>query len=550
MSGANVTADEGGKGNGKGGGNAKGKGNGGGDGRAWRPASNPWLIAIVVTLAAFMEVLDTTIVNVALPHIAGTMSASYDEATWTLTSYLVANGIVLPISGFLGRLLGRKRYFVICIAAFTVCSFLCGIATNLGQLIVFRILQGLFGGGLQPNQQSIILDTFPPEQRNRAFSISAIAIVVAPVLGPTLGGWITDTFSWRWVFLLNVPVGILTVLAVMQLVEDPPWRRDGQRGIRIDYIGIGLIAIGLGCLQVMLDRGEDEDWFGSNFIRIFAVLAVAGLTGAGLWLRYAKKPVVDLACLRDRNFLLGCITIAMFAAVLYGSAVIVPQLAQQQLGYTATLAGLVLSPGAILITLEIPIVSRLMPHVQTRYLVGTGFVLLAASLVYSRTLVPDIDYRHLMYIRCAQSMAIGFLFVPITTLAYLTIPQRLNDDASALFTMFRNVAGSIGISVSTALIRERAQARMAHLSEHMSPLSQNFQDALQRNAQSISALSGVPPSAALQTANGRLYETFVSQATILAYIDVFAILAVFCAACIPLTFLFTPAKAAGGGGGH
>ncbi|KKJ03459.1 DHA2 family efflux MFS transporter permease subunit [Burkholderia gladioli] len=550
MSGADVTADQGGNGNGKGrgddGGNCKGKG----DGQAWRPASNPWLIAIVVTLAAFMEVLDTTIVNVALPHIAGTMSASYDEATWTLTSYLVANGIVLPISGFLGRLLGRKRYFVICIAAFTVCSFLCGIATNLGQLIVFRILQGLFGGGLQPNQQSIILDTFPPEQRNRAFSISAVAIVVAPVLGPTLGGWITDTFSWRWVFLLNVPVGILTVLAVMQLVEDPPWRRDGQRGIRIDYIGIGLIAIGLGCLQVMLDRGEDEDWFGSNFIRIFAVLAVAGLTGAGLWLRYAKKPVVDLACLRDRNFLLGCITIAMFAAVLYGSAVIVPQLAQQQLGYTATLAGLVLSPGAILITLEIPIVSRLMPHVQTRYLVGTGFVLLAASLVYSRTLVPDIDYRHLMYIRCAQSMAIGFLFVPITTLAYLTIPQRLNDDASALFTMFRNVAGSIGISVSTALIRERAQARMAHLSEHMSPLSQNFQDALQRNAQSISALSGVPPSAALQTANGRLYETFVSQATILAYIDVFAILAVFCAACIPLTFLFTPAKAAGGGGGH
>lgn len=518
--------------------------------RAWRPAANPWMIAIAVTLAAFMEVLDTTIVNVALPHIAGTMSASYDEATWTLTSYLVANGIVLPISGFLGRLLGRKRYFVICIAAFTICSFLCGIATNLGQLIVFRILQGLFGGGLQPNQQSIILDTFPPEQRNRAFSISAIAIVVAPVLGPTLGGWITDTFSWRWVFLLNVPVGILTVLAVMQLVEDPPWRRDGERGIRIDYIGIGLIAIGLGCLQVMLDRGEDEDWFSSNFIRIFAVLAAAGITGAILWLRYAKKPVVDLACLRDRNFTLGCVTIAMFAAVLYGSAVIVPQLAQQQLGYTATLAGLVLSPGAILITMEIPIVSKMMPHVQTRYLVATGFVLLAASLFYSRMLVPDIDYRHLMLIRCAQSVAIGFLFVPITTLAYLTIPPRLNDDASALFTMFRNVAGSIGISVSTAMIRERAQARMAHLSEHMSPLSQNFQDALQRNAQQIGAMTGAPSSAALQTATGRLYETFISQATILAYIDVFTILAIFCAACIPLTFLFTPAKAAGGPGGH
>lgn len=248
----------------------------------WRPAANPWLVAVVVTLAAFMEVLDTTIVNVALPHIAGTMSASYDEATWTLTSYLVANGIVLPISGFLGRLLGRKRYFVLCIAAFTACSFLCGIATNLGELIVFRVLQGLFGGGLQPNQQSIILDTFPPEQRNRAFSVSAIAIVVAPVLGPTLGGWITDHFSWRWVFLLNVPIGVLTVLAVMQLVEDPPWRRGAVRGLSVDYVGIGLIAIGLGCLQVMLDRGEDEDWFGSTFIRTFAVLSALGLVGATL----------------------------------------------------------------------------------------------------------------------------------------------------------------------------------------------------------------------------------------------------------------------------
>lgn len=519
-------------------------------GGAWRPAANPWVIAIVVTLAAFMEVLDTTIVNVALPHIAGTMSASYDEATWTLTSYLVANGIVLPISGFLGRLLGRKRYFLLCIAAFTVCSFLCGVATNLGELIVFRVLQGLFGGGLQPNQQSIILDTFPPEQRNRAFSISAVAIVVAPVLGPTLGGWITDHFSWRWVFLLNVPIGALTVLAVMQLVEDPPWRRGAERGISVDYIGIGLIAIGLGCLQVMLDRGEDEDWFGSNFIRVFAVLSALGLIGATLWLLRVKKPVVDLSCLRDRNFALGCVTIATFAAVLYGSAVIVPQLAQQHLGYTATLAGLVLSPGALLITMEIPLVSRLMPHVQTRYLVGFGFVLLSLALVYSRMLVPDIDYRHLVMIRCAQSLAIGFMFVPITTLAYLTVPQRLNDDASALFTMFRNVAGSIGISVSTALIRERTQARMAHLSTHMSPLSQNFQDALHENARAIGALSGVPPPAALQTATGRLYETFISQATILAYIDVFAILAVFCAFSIPLTFLFSPVKAARGAGGH
>ncbi|HEY2020823.1 DHA2 family efflux MFS transporter permease subunit [Paraburkholderia sp.] len=522
----------------------------GGNAPAWKPAANPWLIAIVVTLAAFMEVLDTTIVNVALPHIAGTMSASYDEATWTLTSYLVANGIVLPISGFLGRLLGRKRYFLVCIVAFTVCSLLCGLSTNLWQLIIFRCLQGFFGGGLQPNQQSIILDTFPPQQRGRAFSISAVAIVVAPVLGPTLGGWITDNFSWRWVFLLNVPVGILTSLAVLQLVEDPPWKRTGDRRVSVDYIGIALIAIGLGCLQVMLDRGEDEDWFSSTFIRIFAALAAAGIAGAIVWLLHAKKPVVDLRCLKDRNFALGCVTISTFATILYGSAVLVPQLAQQQLGYTATLAGLVLSPGAVLITMEIPLISKMMPYVQTRFLVATGFALLACALAYSHLLVPDIDYLTLVKMRSAQSLAIGFLFVPITTLAYLTVPPRLNDDASALFTMFRNVAGSIGISLSTALVRERTQARMAHLSGYMSPLSQNYHDAVQRSAQTIADMTGVPFAQATQTATGHLYTTYISQSTILAYVDVFAILAIFCTLCIPVTLFFSPAKASGGGGGH
>jgi MFS transporter, DHA2 family, multidrug resistance protein len=520
----------------------------------WRPGANPWVIAITVTLAAFMEVLDTTIVNVALPHIAGTMSASYDEATWVLTSYLVANGIVLPISAFFGRLLGRKRYFLLCIAAFTVCSFLCGVATSLGQLVVFRVLQGFFGGGLQPNQQSIILDTFEPSQRGRAFSISAVAIVVAPVLGPTLGGWITDNFSWRWVFLLNVPVGILTTLAVWQLVEDPPWvkraTRTRPKWRSVDFPGIALIAMGLGCLQVMLDRGEDDDWFSSPFIVTFAVLAALGIVGAIFRLIYAKHPVVSLACMRDRNFALGCVMIAAFATVLYGSAVIVPQLAQQQLGYTATLAGLVLSPGALLITLEIPIISRMMPHVQTRFLILTGFVLLAAALIYARTLTPNIDYDTLVKLRSAQSVAIGFLFVPVTTLAYLTVPTALNNDASALFTMFRNVAGSIGISVSTALIRERSQAWMAHLSGHLSPLSQNYQDTLQRNAQQIVDMSGVPFAQAMQTATGQLYETFISQATILAYIDVFGLLACYCAALAPLALLFSPVKASGGGGGH
>ena len=315
-------------------------------GSDWRPAANPWLIAVVVTLAAFMEVLDTTIVNVALPHIAGTLAASYDEATWALTSYLVSNSIVLPISGFFARLLGRKRYFVICIGAFTVCSFLCGISQNLTELIVFRVMQGFFGGGLQPNQQSIILDTFPPAQRGRAFSLTAVATVVAPVFGPTIGGWITDNFSWRWVFLINVPIGALTALAVMHLVEDPPWEKV-KRAVSFDFAGIGLIALGLGSLQVMLDRGEDDDWFSSPFICTFAALAFIGVAGSVAWLLYARKPVVDLRVFKDRNFTLGCLTIAAFASVLYASAVLIPQFTQQHLGYTAMLSGMVLSPGSI-----------------------------------------------------------------------------------------------------------------------------------------------------------------------------------------------------------
>jgi len=521
------------------------------DGRGtWKPKSNPWLIAVVVTLAAFMEVLDTTIVNVALPHIAGTMSASYDQATWTLTAYLVANGIVLPISAFLGRVLGRKRYFLICIAAFTVCSLLCGLATDLWQLVVFRLLQGFFGGGLQPNQQAIILDTFEPSQRGRAFSVSAVAIVVAPVLGPTLGGWITDNFTWRWVFLINVPIGILTTFAVMQFVEDPPWQKMAAKARgSLDYIGIGLIALGLGCLQVTLDRGEDADWLASNFIRVFAVLTVCGLTGAVLWLLYAKHPVVDLRCLRDRDFALGSVAIFTFALMLYGSAVLIPQLAQQQLGYTATLAGLVLSPGAILITMTIPVVSRAMPYIQTRYFVGAGFFLLGCAMLYSRTLTPDIDYATLVKIRSSQSLAIGFLFVPITTLAYVTLPQSMSGDGTALFTMFRNVGGSIGISVSTALVRQRAQVHMAYLGGHLTPQSAPYLDALHRITVSLER-NGATMVKASQMAAGQIYQTLIAQATILSYLDVFAIYAIAAFAFVPFTFFFTSEKSSGGAGGH
>ncbi|HEY0749463.1 MAG TPA: DHA2 family efflux MFS transporter permease subunit [Steroidobacteraceae bacterium] len=508
---------------------------------AWRPAHNPWLIAVVVTLAAFMEVLDTTIVNVALPHIAGSLSVSYDQATWALTSYLVSNSIVLPISAFFGRLLGRKRYFVICIAAFTVCSFLCGIATNIGELIVFRILQGFFGGGLQPNQQSIILDTFPPAQRGRAFSLTAIATVVAPVLGPTVGGWITDSYSWRWIFFINIPIGVVTTFAVMSLVEDPPWVKKAKQ-LSIDYMGIGLITLTFAAFQIMLDRGEDADWFASNVIRTFATIAAVGAAAACGWLLYTRNPVVDLRVFKDRNFALGCLAISFFAMILYGSAVLIPQLAQQHLGYTALLAGLVLSPGALAIIFLIPFVTLVMPHMQTRYLLTIGFLVLGFSLLYSRNLSPDIDFYHLMLLRIAQAAGIGFLFVPTSVLTYQTIPARLQGDATALFTMFRNVAGSIGISLSTAAITARTQVHTAYLSAHLSQADPAFRESLARLSAAIKGLGTVAGNAT-QLAMGQIERTLIAQAGFLAYIDVFLYCAILAFAFVPLTFLFSPVKA-------
>jgi DHA2 family multidrug resistance protein len=506
----------------------------------WAPKANPWLIALVVTLAAFMEILDTTIVNVALPHIAGSLAASNDEATWTLTSYLVANGIVLPISGWLGRLIGRKRYFMICIGMFTVCSFLCGIAGSLGQLVVFRLLQGFFGGGLQPNQQSIILDTFPPEKRGAAFAITAIATVIAPVLGPTLGGIITDHASWRWVFFINIPVGTFAVVAVAALVEDPPWANRGSKGI--DFIGISLIALGLGCLQVVMDRGEDDDWFGSRFIVVMAILSAIGIVTAVIWLLWARRPVVDLRVFTNRNFAVGSITTAGTFGILYASAVIIPQLAQVVLGYTATWAGLLLSPGALLLTFLIPIMQRIMPFVQTRLIVFVGFIVLGCSLIYSHTVPPDVSFRALALMRITQTVGLAFLFVPIQTIAFATIPKELNGDAAALNIMLRNVAGAVGISLATANITDRSQIRQAYLVDHLTPTSPGYLSLLQANQQAI-ANAGNPHGI---TAMGMVFQTLRTQAQVLAYEDLFMKCAIIAFCIAPLALLFTGVKAGGG----
>jgi DHA2 family multidrug resistance protein len=516
---------------------------------AWKPKANPWSIALIVTLAAFMEVLDTTIVNVALPHIAGSLSASQDDATWALTSYLVANGIVLPISGFLSQLLGRKRYFLICIGSFTVCSFMCGLSTSLPELIIFRLLQGFFGGGLQPNQQSIILDTFEPSQRGRAFSITAIATIVAPVLGPTLGGYLVDTYTWRWIFLINIPVGLICFLGVLALVEDPPWQKSalakGQK-VSTDYIGIGLITLGLGCLQVFLDRGEDDDWTSSHFIVAMMSLSAIGIAGAVTWLLYTEKPIVNLRVLKDKNFALGCMSIFIMAFILYSSAVLIPQLAQREFGYTATWAGLVLSPGAALIIFLIPIMGKLLPIVQTRFIIAAGFFVMGFALIYSHNLTPTLDFKTLASMRMAQTIALAFLFVPISTISYVTVPKELNGDAAALYTMFRNVAGSIGISLATSLITTRTQVHLSYLAQYMTPLYEPFNETISQLRNGL-MMNGTSPDLATPL----MFNNFNMQAAILAYEDVFSTCSIMAFCAVPMCLLFSPIKASRGkGGGH
>ncbi|MEJ0048236.1 MAG: DHA2 family efflux MFS transporter permease subunit [Rhodospirillales bacterium] len=510
----------------------------------WRPKANPWLIAIVVTVAAFMEVLDTTIVNVSLPHIAGSLSSSYDDATWALTSYLVANGIVLTISGWLSDVFGRKRYFMICIGMFTVCSLLCGLSQSLPELIMFRLAQGFFGGGLQPNQQSIILDTFDASQRGKALSVVAIATIVAPILGPTLGGYITDSFSWRWIFFLNVPIGLLGVIGVAALVEDPPWVAE-RRSHGVDYIGIALITLGLGCLQVAMDRGQDEDWLGSGFIRVMLLLAFLGILGAIGWLLTTARPVVNIRVMANRNFALGVTMIGAMSFVLYSSAVVMPQFAQQVIGYTATQAGLILSPGGVVIILLIPIVTRVLPHVPTRNLIGFGFTLMGCALVFSSRLVPETTFGRLALMRMTQTAGLAFMFVPISVLAYSTVPRELNGDAAALYTMFRNVIGSIGISTSTAMIQQRLQVRQAHLADWMTPLNQPFNALLQQTQQTLIS-QGHAVATSQATALGVLYQTFLKQAAVLAYGDVFRLCAVASFCIVPLTFLFSNYKPGAG----
>ncbi len=506
---------------------------------------NPWVIAIVVTLATFMEVLDTSIANVALPHISGNLSAGADESTWVLTSYLVSNAIVLPLSGWFSSLIGRKRFYMACVAIFTLSSFLCGLAPSLGVLVFFRILQGVGGGGLQPSEQAILNDTFPLEKRGMAFAVYGIAVVVAPTIGPWLGGWITDNFSWRWIFYINVPVGIISLILTSFLISDPPYMREQKEKsasrFRVDYIGIGLISLGLGAMQIILDKGQREDWLASGFIQIFAVLMVVGIVAAIFWELKQEHPVVDLRMLKNRNFAIATTAMFFLGFVLYSSTVLIPQMLQQLLGYSAEKAGLALSPGGAVIMLMMPVVGFLVSRVDTKYLISFGCIVCSISLFVMAGWNLELDYRHAVYGRMLQSLGLAFLFITINVSAFAYVPKEMTNMGTGIINLARNVGASVGIATVTTLLERRTQAHTARLMEHVNPFSEAYRNMLAGLKASLMA-SGASIADATAKATGMINGMVQRQAAMLAFLDNFKLLGVVFLIVLPILLMLKKPK--------
>jgi DHA2 family multidrug resistance protein len=504
--------------------------------RAWTPKANPWLIAVVVAIAAFMEILDTSIANVALPHIAGAVGASGDESTWVLTSYLVSNAIVLPLSGWIAGLVGRKRFFITCIVLFTISSVLCGFAPSLMVLIVFRIIQGAGGGGLQPMAQAILADTFPVEKRGLAFAVFGITAVMAPAIGPTLGGWITDNYSWRWIFFINLPVGLVALFLVSRLVEDPPYLAAMRNaGVKFDYIGIALLVLGVGALQVMLDKGQEDDWFGSPFIVGLAAIAAVCLIGLVVWEWFRKDPVIEVRLFRNVNFLTANLMRFMTGVVMFSSIVMLPQLLQSLMGYSAESAGLALSAGGLVLMVGMPIVGQLSTRIAARYLIAVGWLLLVIAMYYTvGHLDLLISFNGAAWLRIVQAVGLPFIFVPLSLVAYVGISPDKSNSVSGLLNFMRNMGSSVGTSLVTTLIAQRAQVHQVTLSANATMFNPPFRAAIDGLAHEIAP--GGPISAGLARAYAAVYRTIVGQATTLAFVDTFAILGVAAALMFALTF--------------
>lgn len=519
-----------------------------------RPVINPWFIALTVTLATFMELLDTAVANVSLPHIAGGLATSYDESTWVLTSYLIANAVILPLSAWLSRVFGRKNYYMGCVALFSVSSLLCGLAPSLSLLIFFRILQGIGGGGLAPVEQAILVDTFPAAKRPAAFALYSMAIVTAPAVGPPLGGWITDSFSWRWVFFINIPIGIISLVLTSRLVSDPPEfkkevaeaRRAGK--LKVDYLGILFVAAGFACLEVVLDRGQQEDWLESSFVVGFLAIAVTAIVAAIVWELRHDDPVIELALLKERNFAIANAIYFLFGFVLFGSTVLIPQMLQSIYGYTATDAGLVLGPGAMVIVVMAPLVVRMVKRIPAAWMIGFGFAVLGFSMWYFGSFNLATDYTREAWARAVEGFGIAFLFVPTSQLAYSYLPKNKNNKASSLTNLSRNWGGSFGIAFVTTMVARRAQYHQSVLITHITNFDQTFNTNL---AGITNHLVDYGYSAADGTLSAlrQVYAIVQQQAAMLAFLDCFWFLGV-AAFAGPILALFIRKFRIGGQAGH
>jgi MFS transporter, DHA2 family, multidrug resistance protein len=504
-------------------------------------AANPWVIAIVVALASFMEVLDTTIANVALPYIAGGMGVSEDEASWVVTTYLVSNAIILTASSFLARMLGRKTFFLICLGLFTLSSLLSGIAPNLQLLLLFRILQGFGGGGMVPVAQSILADSFPPEKRGQAFALFGVAVVVAPVIGPTLGGWISDNWSWQWDFLINVPVGVLAMGLIAVLLREPKREQARQQGHGFDVIGFVLVATFLGALEVVLDRGLEDDWFASPFIVTFSIICAAAFVLMIPWEIRHRNPMIDLKMVATRQFGAAFVVMLATGAILLATTQFLPQLVQQNFGYTATWAGLLLSPGGLVTMVMMFAVGRLAAKVQPKYLIIVGAVLIAVSMYQMTNVYGDLGFWYMAQSRMLLGVGLPLIFIPIMTASYDGIPQSKTDQASALINAARNTGGSIGVSIISNLLTHREQFHQSRLVESVLPSSVQYQDTLHRMTDYFVA-QGNSLLQAQQQATQWIGQQVQAQASFIAYMDAFWVLMLISLAMVPLALTLRKVK--------
>ena len=509
----------------------------------WKPRVNPWIIAGTVALAAFMEVLDTSIANVALPHISGSLAASQDQGTWVLTSYLVSNAIVLPLGGWASSIFGRKNFFLLCITIFTVASFLCGIAPSLPLLLLFRVLQGVGGGGLQPMAQAIMADSFDAKRRGVAFSLYALVTVMAPSIGPTLGGWITDNYSWRWIFYINIPVGILAFVLVTRIVDDPPWIKGELKNFfRGDYVGIGLLTIAMAGLQIALDKGEENDWFASNFIRNFAAMFIIGIVSLIIWeLRGTKNPIMNLRLFKFKNFAICCFLMLLVGGILNAGTVLQPQFLQQLLGYTATNAGKALTLGGLSLLIVAPIAGILSDKFPARNIVATAFAVFACAYWYvSVHLTLEISFGYNSLLRVIQVLPIPFCFIAITNAAYVGLPKEASNQVAGLINFARNIGGSILISLTGAEVTNRSLFHQARLQNAMNYANNQFTSQVNQIGSFLGRTAG--PAQGNYAAQASVYNQLNQQAAVMGYADVYRMLAWLTAGMFFLAFLLSKPK--------